>query len=148
MVSAHYSIRSLSKFQQISKKNLLSENCFIMKLSNRQLVVEWRQDPDYSVTFFGFFRMYDLGVSFTFDFLKRNWESSVIFLRNGVLFFNCKENKEAGTICFEIKIPKKKKKELLQKIPSKNYENNCIIEKNKEKFLFVNNSKYHLKKWG
>ena len=75
--------------------------------------------------------MYDLGVSFTFDFLKRNWESSVIFLRNGVLFFNCKENKEAGTICFEIRIPKKKKKELLQKIPSKNYENNCIIKKKK-----------------
>ena len=129
MVSAHYSIRSLSKFKQKSKKNLLSENCSIMKLSNRQLVVEWRQEPDYSVTFFGFFHMYDLGVSFTFDFLKRNWESSVIFLRNGVLFFNCKENKQTSAICFEIRIPKKKNKELLQKIPSKVYGSNFIMGK-------------------
>ena len=41
-----------------------------------------------AVTFFGFFHMYDLGVSFTFHFRKKNTESSVIFLRNGVLILN------------------------------------------------------------
>jgi hypothetical protein len=36
-------------------------------------------------------------------------ESSAIFLRNGLLIFNGKENKEAGAISFEIMIPRKKK---------------------------------------
>ena len=55
--------------------------------------------------------MYDLGVSFTFNFRKRNTESSVIFSWNGVLILNGKENKEAIAICFEIRIKKKKNKE-------------------------------------
>ena len=66
--------------------------------------------------------MYDLGVSYTFHFHKKNTESSVIFLRNDVLILNGKENKEASAICFEIRIPKKKNKELLRKVPSKMYE--------------------------
>ena len=41
--------------------------------------------PDYSVTFFGFFHMCDLGVSFTFHFRKKITESSVILLQSGVL---------------------------------------------------------------
>ena len=69
--------------------------------------------PDYSVTFFGFFHMCDLGVSFTFYFRKKNTESSVISLRNAVLILNGKENKEASAIWFEIRIPKKKNEELL-----------------------------------
>ena len=40
-----------------------------------------------------------------------------MFLRDGVLILNGKENKEASAICFEIRIPKNKKKELLQKVP-------------------------------
>ena len=64
--------------------------------------------------------MRDLGVSFTIHFRKKITESSVIFLRNGVLSLNGKENKKAGAICFEIRIPRKKNKELLQKVPSKN----------------------------
>ena len=52
--------------------------------------------------------------------IKKNTESSVIFLRNDVL--DGKENKEATAICFEIRIPKKKSKELLRKVPSKIYE--------------------------
>jgi hypothetical protein len=32
--------------------------------------------------------MYDLGVSFTLHFRKKNTESSVIFLWNGVLILN------------------------------------------------------------
>ena len=51
--------------------------------------------------------MYDLGVSYTFPFLKKITESSIIFLRNGVLILNGKEKKEAGGICFEIRIPRK-----------------------------------------
>ena len=35
------------------------------------------------------------------------------------MIFNGKENKEAGAICFEIRIPRKKNKELLRKVPSK-----------------------------
>ena len=76
--------------------------------------------------------MYDLGVSYTFHFHEKNTESSVIFLRNGVLIFNGKENKEASAICFEIRILKKKNKELLRKVPSKIHGSNLIMEKNKK----------------
>ena len=60
--------------------------------------------------------MYDLGVSYAFHFHKKNTESFAIFLRNDVLILNGKENKEATAICFEIRIPKKKNKELLRKV--------------------------------
>ena len=40
--------------------------------------------------------MYDLDVSYTFNFRKKNMESSIIFLRNDVLILIGKENKEAG----------------------------------------------------
>ena len=73
--------------------------------------------------------MYDLGVSYTIHFRKEITESSVIFLRNGILILNGKENNEAAAICFEIRIPKKKNKELLQKIPSKIYGSNFIMGK-------------------
>ena len=43
--------------------------------------------------------MYDLGVSYTFHFCKKNTESSIIFLRNAILILNGKENKEATAIC-------------------------------------------------
>ena len=35
-----------------------------------------------------------------FTSVKKITESSVIFLRNGILILNGKENKEAGAICF------------------------------------------------
>ena len=44
-----------------------------------------RQDSDYSMTFFGFFHVCDLGVSFTSHFRKKIIISSIIFLRTGVL---------------------------------------------------------------
>ena len=65
--------------------------------------------------------MYDLGVSYTFHFYKEIRESSVIFLQNDALILNGKENKEANAIYFEIRIPKKKNKKILRKVPSKNY---------------------------
>ena len=78
--------------------------------------------------------MYDLGVSYTFQFHKRITESFIIFLRNDVLTLNGKENKEACAFCFEIRIPKKKNKELLRKVPS-NLLSNLIMEKNEKKKL-------------
>ena len=51
------------------------------------------------------------------------------------MIFNGKENKEAGAICFEIRIPRKKNKELLQKVPSKIYGSNFIMEKKQNHFL-------------
>ena len=42
-----------------------------------------------------------------FTSVKKITESSVIFLRDGVLIINWKENKEAGAICFELRIPRK-----------------------------------------
>ena len=51
--------------------------------------------------------MYDMGVSYTFH----NFTES--FLRNGVLILSGKDNKKAGTIYLEIRIPKKKNKKLL-----------------------------------
>ena len=58
------------------------------------------------------------------------------------------ENKEAGEICFEIRIPWKKNKELLQKVPSKIYGSYSIVEKNINIFWFVNNSEYHHREIG
>jgi hypothetical protein len=87
--------------------------------------------------------MYDLGVSYTFHFHKKNTKSSVIFLRNDVLILNGKENKEASAICFEIRIPKKKNEEFLRKVPSKIYEVILLWKKNEKiiwlflTFLFV-----------
>ena len=78
--------------------------------------------------------MYDLCVSYTFHFRKKIRGSSVIFLRDGVLILSGKENKEATAICFEIRIPKKKSKELLRKVPSKIYGSDFIMEKTEENF--------------
>ena len=78
--------------------------------------------------------MYALGFSYTFHFHKKNTESSVIFLRNDVLILNKKENKEVTAIFFEIRILKKKSKELLRKVPSKNYEVILLWKKTKKKF--------------
>jgi hypothetical protein len=80
--------------------------------------------------------------------IKKNTESSVIFLRNDVLILNGKENKEATAICFEIRIPKKKNRELLRKFPSKIYGSNFIMEKNEKKIWFVNISEYHHRTMG
>ena len=60
--------------------------------------------------------MYILGVSYTLHFHKKDTESSIIFLWNDGSILNGKENKEVSAICFEIRIPKKKNKELLSKI--------------------------------
>ena len=68
--------------------------------------------------------MYDLGVSYTFNFRKKIVVSSVIFLRNGVLILNRKENKEVGAICFELRVPRKKNKEIFWKVPSQIYGSN------------------------
>ena len=68
-------------------------------------------------------------------------ESSVIFLRIDVLILVAKENKEATAICFEIRIPKKKNKELLQFVPSKIYEVLLLWKK-------MNISEYHHRAMG
>ena len=70
-----------------------------------------------------------------------------LFLRNVVLILNGKENKEAGAICFELRIPRKKSKALLRKVPSI-YGSYFIMEKNKNIFWFVNNSEYHHREMG
>ena len=75
--------------------------------------------------------------------IKKNTEPSVTFLRNDVLTLNGKENKEATAICFEIRIPKKKNKESLRKVPSKISEVIFFMEKNEKNFWFVNISEYH-----
>ena len=80
--------------------------------------------------------------------VKKITESSVIFLRNGVLILNGKENKQATAICFEIRIPKKKNKELLRRLPSKIYGSNFIMEKNRKYFWFVNISEHHIRAIG
>ena len=61
-------------------------------------------------------------------------ESSIIFLQNGVLILNGKENKEAGAICFELRVPRKKNKEIFWKVPSKIYGSNFIMKKNQKHF--------------
>ena len=62
----------------------------------------------------------------------KNMKWSVMFSKNGVLLFNWKENKEAGANCFEIRIPRKKKKELhiMERPIKKIYGSYFIMEKN------------------
>ena len=67
---------------------------------------------------------------------------------NSDLIFNRKENKETGAICFELRVPRKKNKEIFWKVPSKIYGSNFIMEKNKNIFWFVNISKYHQQEMG
>ena len=64
------------------------------------------------------------------------------------MILNGKENKEASAICFEIRIPKKKNKESLRKVPSKIYEVISLWKKNGKKFWFVNISEYHHRTMG
>jgi hypothetical protein len=51
------------------------------------------------------------------------------------VILNGKDNKEASVICFEIRIPKKKNKELLPKVPSKIYELILLWKKKEKKKL-------------
>ena len=90
---------------------------------------------DCSLSHSGFFHMYDMGVSYSFHFHKKNTESPVIFLRNDVLILNGKENKEASAICFEIRILKKNNEEILRKVPSKIYEVCLLWKKTKKKLV-------------
>ena len=72
--------------------------------------------------------MYDLGVSYTFHFCKKDY--GIIC---NILILSGKENKEAGAICFEIRILRKNNKKLLRKVPSI-YGSNFIMEKTKTFF--------------
>jgi hypothetical protein len=92
--------------------------------------------------------MYDLGVSYTFHFHKKNTESSVIFLRTDVLILNEKESQEATAICFEIRIPKKKNKELLRKVPSKFMEVILLWKKRKKKIGLLIFPNIITEQWG
>jgi hypothetical protein len=49
------------------------------------------------------------------------------------VILNGKDNKEASVICFEIRIPKKKNKELLRNVPSKIYELILLWKKKRKK---------------
>ena len=75
-------------------------------------------------------------------------ESSIIVLQNDVLILNGKESKEASAICFEIRIPKKKNKELLRKIPSKIYEVILLWKKTKTFFGLSIIPNIITEKWG
>ena len=134
---SNFVIRSLSTEAKAKEKTFLAwlaveHNVFSIFLKLHSIISILQ--PDCSLSHSGFFHMYDLGVSYTFHFHKKNTESSVIFLRNDVLILNGKENKEASAICFEIRIPKKKNKELLRKVPSKIYEVILLWKKTKLNF--------------
>ena len=108
---------------------------FVFHIYIHGLVFARSYELDCSLSYSGFFHLYDLGVSYTFHFHKKNTESSVIFLWNDVLILNGNENKEASTICFEIRILKKKNKEILWKVPSKIYEVIILWKKTKKKLV-------------
>ena len=125
--------------------------CILKVINEIKLVqskVIRKHKPDCSLSNSGFFHMYDLGVSYTFHFHKKNTESSVIFLRNDVLILNGKENKEASAICFEIRIPKKNNEELLRKVPSKIYEVILLWKKTKKKFGLLIFPNIITEQWG
>ena len=64
------------------------------------------------------------------------------------MILNGKENKETTAICFEIRIPKNKNKELLHKVPSKIYGSNFIMEKTKTFFGLSIFPNIITEKWG
>ena len=74
--------------------------------------------------------MYDLGVSYTFYFHKKDYGIIFNILRSGVVILNGKENEEAGAICFEIRILRRNNKKLLRKVPKGIF----IMEKTKTIF--------------
>jgi hypothetical protein len=80
--------------------------------------------------------------------IKKNTESSVIILWNDVLILNGKKNKEATATCFEIRILKKKNKELLRKVPSKIYEVILLWKKNKNKIGLLIFPNIITEQWG
>ena len=51
------------------------------------------------------------------------------------MILNGKEDKEATAICFEIRIQKKKNKELLWDVQSKKFWSNFIVEKTKKNLV-------------
>ena len=77
--------------------------------------------------------MYDLGISYTFNFGKKKHGIIRNIFSECVLILNGKENKEAGAICFELRIPRKKSKEIFWKVPLV-YGINLIMEKTKTFF--------------
>ena len=66
--------------------------------------------------------------------VEKIMESPVIILRNDALILNGKENKEAGAICFEFRVSRKKNKKIFWKVPSKIYGSYFIMEKTKTFF--------------
>ena len=64
------------------------------------------------------------------------------------MILNGKENKEASAICFEIRIPKKKNKELLRKVQSKIYEVILLWKKTKKNFGLLIFPNIITKQWG
>ena len=120
-----------ANYKQLLRVSFFIFSSAIFFFKNISLNTRWRS--------FGFFH---------FTFVKKNMESSVIFLRNGVLSLNWKEDKDAGSICFEIRTPRKNNKEILRKFPSKIYGSYSIMEKKQKYFLFVNISEYHHREMG
>ena len=64
------------------------------------------------------------------------------------MILNGKENEEASAICFEIRIPKKNNKELLQKVPSKVHEVILLWKKPKKKFGLLIFPNIITEQWG
>ena len=68
--------------------------------------------------------------------------------REWCLTLNGKDNKEATAICFEIRIPKKKNKELLRRVPSKIYEVILLWKKTEKKFGLLRFPNIITEQWG
>ena len=64
------------------------------------------------------------------------------------MILNGKENKEAGAICFVLRVPRKKNKEIFWKVPSKLYGSNSIMEKTKTFFGLSIFPNIIIEKWG
>jgi hypothetical protein len=64
------------------------------------------------------------------------------------LILNGKENNEASAICCEIRIPKKKNEEVLQKVPSKIYEVILLWKKTKKKIGLLIFPNINSEQWG
>ena len=75
-------------------------------------------------------------------------ESTNKMTRLRYLLRNEKENNEACSTCFELRVPRKKNEEIFWKVPSNIYGNNFIIKNNKNISWFVNISKYHHREMG
>ena len=72
-----FALQTITKIIMISKNIKTTINIVIftptLKKINKSFSLKPQHEADCSLSYFGFFHMYDLGISYTFHFRKKNY---------------------------------------------------------------------------